>query len=57
MDDQQQKNQIDENARYAKEQADSVAYNARQALADQESQRITAEAQDKVAEIQSDAQK
>jgi hypothetical protein len=58
MDDiQQQKSQIDEQARLAKEAVDANAVLERQALADQESARITSEAADKAAQIQNDAQK
>lgn len=58
MDDlQQQKSQIDEEARKAKEEADRVALEARQLLADQEAERVRREAEDKAAQIQNDAQK
>jgi hypothetical protein len=58
MDDiQQQKSQIDEQARKVKEEADANAISERQVLADQESARITREAQEKAAQIQNDAQK
>ena len=58
MDDlQQQKSQIDEEARKAKEEADRVALEARQLLADQEVKRVRREAEEKAAQIQNDAQK
>ncbi len=57
MDDSQQKAQIDEEARITKEEADKKAVDLRQALADQESQTVRQEAEDKVAQIQNDAQK
>jgi hypothetical protein len=57
MDDVQQKAQIDEDARIAKETADTNAFNARQLLADQESEKIRADAEAEVALIQGNAQK
>jgi len=58
MDDiQQQKTQIDEQARKAKEEVDANAVLERQALADQESEQVVREAADKAAQIQNDAQK
>jgi regulator of protease activity HflC (stomatin/prohibitin superfamily) len=56
MDDTGQKSQIDEDARIAKEEVDTNTFNARQALADEESQKIRADAEAEVAQIQSDAQ-
>lgn len=58
MDDmQQQKNQIDEEARKAKEEADKIAVEARQNLADQEAAVVKQEAEEAAAQIQNDAQK
>ena len=57
MDDVQQKAQIDEDARIAKETADTDAFNARQLLADQESEKIRSDAEAEIALIQSNAQK
>ena len=58
MDDlQEQKAQIDEEARKAKEEADRNAIDARQLLADQEAERVRHEAEEKAAQIQDDAQK
>jgi hypothetical protein len=58
MDDvQQQKSQIDEQTRKAKEEADRKAAEARQILADQESERVRREAEEKATQIQNDAQK
>ena len=58
MDDsQQRKSQIDEEARKAKEDADINATKARQLLADQEVEFVRREAEEKAAQIQSDAQK
>jgi vacuolar-type H+-ATPase subunit H len=57
MDDAQQKSQIDEDARKAKEEADTSAFNARQLLADEESKKIRSDAEAEIAQIQSDAQK
>jgi hypothetical protein len=57
MDDTQQKSQIDEEARKAKEEADRTAAGARQVMADQEAERVRSEAEEKVAQIQNDAQK
>jgi hypothetical protein len=57
MDDTQQKAQIDETARKAKEEVDTNAFNARQALADQETEKIRSDAEAEIAQIQSDAQK
>jgi len=58
MDDtQQQKSQIDETARKAKEEVDTNTYNARQLLADQESEKIRSDAEAEIAQIQNDAQK
>ena len=56
-DDTQQKSQIDEDARIAKEEADKNAFNARQLLADQESAKIRSDAEAEIAQIQSDALK
>ena len=57
MDDTQQKAQIDEEARKAKEEVDTNTFNARQLLADQESERIRSDAEAEIAQIQNDAQK
>ena len=57
MDDSQQKAQIDETARKAKEEVDTNAFNARQLLANQESEKIRVDAEAEIAQIQSDAQK
>lgn len=58
MDDlQQQKSQIDEEARRAKEEADNAAFEARRVLADQEAERVRREAEEKSTQIQNDAQK
>jgi hypothetical protein len=58
MDDlQQQKSQIDEVARRAKEEADKNAVQARQLLADQEAERVRDEAENKATQIENDAQK
>ena len=57
MDDTQQKAQIDEDARKAKEEVDTNTFNARQLLADEESAKIRADAEAEVALIQSNAQK
>lgn len=58
MDDlQDQKAQIDEDARKAKEEADSKAAEARQLLADEEAEKVRHEAEEKAAQIQDDAQK
>lgn len=58
MDDlQQQKAQIDEEAKKAKEEADRRAVEARQLLADQEAERVRREAEEKSTQIQDDAQK
>jgi hypothetical protein len=57
MDDSQQKAQIDEDARKAKEEADVKAFTARQLLADQESEKIRSDAEAEIAQIQNDAQK
>lgn len=58
MDDlQQQKSQIDEVARRAKEEADKAAIEARQLLAYQEAERVKEEAAKKASQIQNDAQK
>lgn len=57
MDDSQQKAQIDEDARKAKEQVDINTIAARQLLADQESERIRNDAEAEIAQIQNDAQK
>ena len=52
MDDiQQQKSQIDETARKAKEEADRTAIEARQLLADQEVERVRREAEEKATQI------
>ena len=57
MDDTQQKSQIDEDARIAKEEADTKAFNARQLLADQESEKIKSDAEAEITLIQNNAQK
>jgi hypothetical protein len=58
MDDlQQQKSQIDDAARKAKDEADKTAFDARQLLADQESEKIRSDAEAEIAQIQNDAQK
>jgi hypothetical protein len=59
MDDdlQQQKSQIDDEAKKVKEEADKNAINARQLLADQEAERVRREAEEKAEQIQDDAQK
>jgi len=57
MDDTQQKSQIDEAARKAKEEIDRNAIAARQLLADQESEKIRSDAEAEIAQIQGDAQK
>ncbi len=57
MDDSQQKAQIDEEARKAKEGIDTAAFNARQLLADQVSEKIRSDAEAEIAQIQNDAQK
>ncbi len=57
MDDVQQKAQIDEDARVAKEEVDVNTANARQLLANQESEKIRSDAEAEIAQIQSDAQK
>ena len=57
MDDTQQKAQIDEEARKAKEEVDTNTFNARQLLANQESERIRSDAEAEIAQIQNDAQK
>jgi hypothetical protein len=57
MDDSQQKSQIDEVARKAKEEIDKNTVDARQLLADQESEKIRSDAEAEIAQIQSDAQK
>jgi len=57
MDDLQQKVQIDETARKAKEEIDRGVVNARQLLADQESEKIRSDAEAEIAQIQNDAQK
>jgi hypothetical protein len=54
---QQQKSQIDEDARKAKVEIDRVAVEARQALADEESARVKKDAEEEVSRIQNDAQK
>jgi hypothetical protein len=56
MDDSQQKAQIDEVARKAKEEADREAVVAKQLLADQEVERVKREAEEKATQIQNDAQ-
>ena len=58
MDDlQQQKSQIDDAARKAKDEADKTAFDARQLLADQETEKIRSDAEAEIAQIQNDAQK
>jgi hypothetical protein len=57
MDDTQQKAQIDDDARKAKEEVDTNTFNERQALADQETEKIRSDAEAEIAQIQSDAQK
>ena len=57
MDDSQQKAQIDEVARKAKEQVDTDTFNAKQLLADQEIESLRREADDKAAQVQNDSQK
>lgn len=58
MDDlQRQKNQIDEVARKAKEDADAQAAQAKQTAANTEADRIIKEAADKAQQIKYDAQK
>jgi hypothetical protein len=57
MDDSQQKSQIDEAARKAKEEIDRGVVDARQLLADQESEKIRSDAEAEIAQIQNDAQK
>ena len=57
MDDLQQKSQIDETARKAKEEIDRGVVNAKQLLADQESEKIRSEAAAEIAQIQNEAQK
>jgi hypothetical protein len=58
MDDlQQQKSQIDEEARKAKEVIDANAVQARQDLADQQAEVVRREAEAKAAQIENDAQK
>jgi len=57
MDDSQQKSQIDEEARKAKEAVDTNTFNSRQLLADQESEKIRSDAEAEIAQIQNDAQK
>jgi hypothetical protein len=57
MDDVQQKAQIDEDARIAKEEVDTNAFNARQLLADEESKKIRSDAEAEIALIQGNAQK
>ena len=58
MDDvQQQKSQIDEETRKAKEEAEVKGAAARQLLADQTAERVRREAEEKVTQIQNDAQK
>lgn len=54
---QQQKDAIDEEARLAKEDADKVAFAERQVVADLESERIRLEAEEKIKQVQYDAQK
>ena len=57
MDDSQQKAQIDEAARKAKEEVDVNTVKARQLLADQESEKIRSDAEAEISQIQNDAQK
>jgi hypothetical protein len=57
MDDLQQKAQIDEEAKKAKEEVDRKAVESRQLLADQESEKIKSDAAAEIAQIQKDAQK
>ena len=54
---QQQKSQIDEDARKAKEEIDRVAVETRQTLADEESAKVKKDAEEKASQIQNDAQK
>lgn len=53
----QQKSQIDAEARKAKEEADRLAVESRQFLADKEIERVRKEAEEKSKQIQDDAQK
>lgn len=57
MDDSQQKAQIDADAKKAKDEIDRKTLEARQLLADQESEKIRSDAKAEIAQIQSDAQK
>lgn len=58
MDDlQQQKSQIDEEARKTKEEADINAAKARQLLVDQEAEKVRREAEEEATQIQNNAQK
>jgi hypothetical protein len=54
---QQQKDAIDAEARIAKEEADKTAFAERQVAADIESEKIRLEAEEKIKQIQYDAQK
>jgi len=54
---QQQKDAIDEEARLAKIEADKTAFAERQVVADLESERIRLEAEEKIKQVQYDAQK
>lgn len=53
---QQQKDEIDKEAQDKKDDADKVAYAERQVAADLESERIRLEAEEKIKQIQYDAQ-
>ena len=54
---QQQKDEIDLQAQKAKDEADRVAAEERQAAADEESKRVREQAEYDVAQIQKDAQR
>ena len=51
-----QKTQIENEAQKTKDEADRIALEQKQALADQQTEKIRREAEEKVAQIQSDAQ-
>ncbi len=53
---QQQKYEIDNDAQAKKDAADKAAYEERQAAADLESERVRLEAEEKIKQIQYDAQ-
>ena len=57
MDDTQQKSEIDEAARVAKEEIDKGVVTSRQLLADQEIEKIRKDAEDEITQIQNDAQR